>query len=135
MNCRKSRRSGNFWREVNRMSVKSLRITKVGIHATLLAALCLAPAILLAHGSGKHIRGYVEKVSSESITVKTTAGKIVEAGVGTKTTYTRSDLPIQKTDIKVGDRIVIHATEVNGKLVAQTVQIGTAGAAKPPAKQ
>jgi hypothetical protein len=117
------------------MSERSLRITNLGIHATLLAVLCLAPAILLAHGSGKHIRGHVEKVSSESITVKTTAGKIVEAAVGTKTTYTRSDQPIQKADIKAGDRIVIHAAEVNGKVVAHTVQIGTAGAAKPPAKR
>jgi hypothetical protein len=117
------------------MSVRSLRITKLGIHATLLAALCLAPAGLLAHGSGKHVRGYVEKLSSESITVKTTAGKIVEAAVGTKTTYTRGDHAIQKADIRAGDRIVIHATEVNGKLVAHTVQIGTASAGKQPAKR
>ena len=101
----------------------------------LLAGLCLSPASLLAHGSGKHIRGYVEKASSESITVKTTAGKIVEAAVGTKTTYTRGSHAIQKTDIKVGDRIVIHAADVNGKLVAHTVQIGTASAGQLPAKR
>jgi hypothetical protein len=117
------------------MSVRSLHITNIGTYIVLLAALCLAPAILLPHGSGKHIRGFVEKVSSESITVKTTAGKIVEAAVGTNTTYTRSDLPIQKTDIKVGDRIVIHAAEVRGKLVADSVQIGTAGAGQQPAKR
>lgn len=37
---------------------------------------------------------------------------------------------IQKSDIKVGDRIVIHATEMKEKLVAHTVEIGAARQAK-----
>ena len=46
-------------------------------------------------------------------------------------TYERAKQPIQKTDIKVGDRIVIHAMEVNEKLVAHTVEVGaTSSAAK-----
>lgn len=60
------------------------------------------------------------------MTVKTTAGKIVEVGFDAKTTYARAKLPIQKTGVKVGDRIVIHAVEVNEKLVAHTVDLGAA---------
>jgi hypothetical protein len=39
-----------------------------------------------------------------------------------------------KADIKIGDRVVIHAVEVNEKLVAHTVQIGAATAAKQAVK-
>ena len=50
------------------------------------------------------------------------------------TTYERAKQPIQKTDIKVGDRVVIHAMEVNEKLVAHSVELGAATAAKQTAK-
>jgi len=76
------------------------------------------------------VTGVVTKVSDTAVTVKTTAGKIVEVGFDAKTTYERAKQAIQKTDIKAGDRIVIHAKEIAGKLVAHTVEIGTAPAAK-----
>jgi hypothetical protein len=63
-----------------------------------------------------------------------TAGKTVEVGFDAKTTYTRAKQPIQKTDVKVGDRVVIHAMEMNEKLVAHTVEIGVATGAKQAAK-
>lgn len=69
-------------------------------------------------------------ISDTSITVKTTAGKLVEVGFDAKTTFARAKQPIQRSDIKVGDRIVIHAVEINEKFVAHTVAIGAATAAK-----
>ena len=57
----------------------------------------------------------------------------MEVGFDAKTTYARGKAPIQKTDIKVGDRIVIHAVEIDEKLVAHTVEIGAATAAKQAA--
>jgi len=78
----------------------------------------------------------VTKISDTSVTVKTTAGKTVEVGFDAKmTTYERAKQPIQKTDIKVGDRVVIHAMEVNEKMVAHSVEVGTATAAKKAVKQ
>ena len=95
-----------------------------------IASLALLPTLATAHGGEEHVTGVVTKISDTSVTVKTTA-KTVEVGFDAKmTTYERAKQPIQKTDIKVGDRIVIHAMEVNEKLVAHTVEIGTA-----PAKQ
>ena len=71
------------------------------------------------------------KISDTSVTVKTTAGKTVEIGFDAKmTTYERAKQPIQKTDIKVGDRVVIHAMEMNEKMVAHSVEVGAARAAK-----
>jgi hypothetical protein len=110
--------------------------TKLRIHIAILAivSLALVPTIVTAHGGETHVTGTVIKTSDTSVTVKTTAGKTVEVGFDAKTTFTRAKQPIQKADIKAGDRIVIHAVEVNEKLVAHTVEIGTAAAAKQAVK-
>jgi hypothetical protein len=91
-----------------------------------IVSLLLLPGIAAAHGGEEHVTGVVTKVSDTSITVKTTAGKLVDVGLDAKTTYARAKQAIQKTDIKPGDRIVIHAVEVKEKLTAHTVEIGIA---------
>jgi hypothetical protein len=119
------------------MNKHSINTTKLKIHAAILAivSLALLPTIATAHGGEEHVIGIVTKISDTSVTVKTAAGKTVEVGFDAKmTTYERAKQPIQKTDIKVGDRVVIHAMEMNEKLVAHTVEIGKAAAAKPAVK-
>jgi hypothetical protein len=119
--------------EANYMNMHSTNIIRFKIHAAILAIVCLAflPIVATAHGGEEHVIGTVVKVSDTAVTVKTTAGKTVEVGFDAKmTTYERAKQPIQKTDIKVGDRVVIHAMEVNEKLIAHIVEIGTAAAAK-----
>ena len=90
--------------------------------------LALAPTLLapmaFAHGGLEHVRGTVAKVSEQSVTVTTTAGKTVEVLLDAQTTYSRADKPIQKTDLKVGDRVVIHAAEKDETLTAHTVEVG-----------
>ncbi|MEO8050350.1 MAG: hypothetical protein ABI833_08040 [Acidobacteriota bacterium] len=110
------------------MNPLSITTTRIKIQIALLAVLALAllPTIVSAHGGEEHVIGTVTKVSDTSVTVKTPAGKIVEVGFDAKTTYARSKQPVQKTDVKVGDRIVIHAAKVNEKLVAHTVELGAA---------
>ena len=121
---------------VNHMNTHSINTTKLKIQVAILAivSLALLPTIARAHGGEEHVTGTVTKISDASVTVKTTAGKTVEVAFDAKTTYARGKEPLQKTDIKVGDRIVIHAVEVNEKLVAHTVAIGTAVVAKQAAK-
>jgi hypothetical protein len=118
------------------MNRHSTNTTKLKRHVAILAMVWLAllPAIAAAHGGETHVTGTVAKISDTSVTVKTTAGKTVEVGIDAKTTFTRAQQPIQKADIKAGDRIVIHAAEVNEKLVAHTVEIGRAPAAKQAVK-
>src|SRR5712691_8294957 len=110
------------------MNRNSINTTKLKIHVAVLAivSFALLPTIATAHGAEEHVTGTVTKISDTSVTVKTTAGKTVEVGFDAKTTYARAKQPIEKTDIKVGDRIVIHAMEMGKKLVAHTVEIGTA---------
>ena len=112
------------------MNGQNTTTTKLKIQVALLAilALALVPTIVSAHGNEIHVIGTVTEISDTSVTVKTTAGKTVEVGFDAKTTYTRAKQPIQKTDIKVGDRVVIHAVKVKEKLVAHTVELGAATA-------
>ena len=118
------------------MNIHNTKNIKPRIQAAILAVVSVAllTTIATAHGGEQHVMGTVTKVSDTAVTVKTTAGKTVEVGFDSKTTYRRAKQPIQKTDIKVGDRIVIHATEVKEKLVARTVEIGTAPQTKEAAK-
>jgi hypothetical protein len=109
--------------------------TKLKIQAIVaIVSLGLLPTITTAHGGEEHVIGTVTQISDTSITVKTKAGRTVEVGCDEKTTYARAKQTIQKTDVKVGDRIVIHAKEVSEKLVAHTVEIGAAAVAKQAVK-
>ena len=111
-------------------------ITKIAIHIALLAGLSLGllPVTGFAHNGEEHVTGTVAKISDTSVTVTTKAGKNVEVALEAKTAFKRSDLPIQKSEIKVGDRVVIHAGEVHEKLIAHTVQVGAAAATKQTAQ-
>lgn len=123
--------------EVHRRNMQNMNTTtKLKTQVALLAILALAllPTIVLAHGGEEHVIGTVTTISDTSVTVKTTAGKTMTVGFDAKTTYARADQPMPKADIKIGDRVVIHAVEVNEKLVAHTVQIGAATATKQAVK-
>jgi len=106
-----------------------MNIPNLSIHITRrILLLALAPMLLsliaLAHDGMEHVRGTVAKVSDQSVTVTTAAGKAVEVMLDSQTTYTRADKPIQKSDLKVGDRVLIHAAEQGSTLTAHTVAVG-----------
>src|ERR1700678_2274858 len=105
--------------------------TNIITRRIVLLALTLAPMIVFAHGGLEHVRGTVAKVSDQSVTVTTTAGKTVEVLLDAQTTYARAEKPIQKGDLKVGDRVVIHAAEKGTTLTAHTVEVGVSAAKKP----
>jgi hypothetical protein len=85
--------------------------------------LVILPAAF-AHGGLEHVRGTVAKVAGQSVTVTTTAGKTVEVLLDAQTTFARAGQSILKTDLKVGDRVVIHAAEKGSTLTAHTVEVG-----------
>ena len=90
--------------------------------------LLLLSVFAFAHGGQEHVLGTVTKISDTSVSVKTAAGKIVDVNFDAKTTYTKNDQPLQKSEIKIGDRLVIHAEKSGTSLVAHTVQLGAAPA-------
>lgn len=88
---------------------------------TLLFAFSL---MALAHGNEKHVMGKVTNISDTSITVETTAKKSVTVDVNDKTKFEKSGMATTIKDLKVGDKVVIHADVSGDKLVAHEVHFG-----------
>ena len=87
--------------------------------------------LAFAHGGLEHIHGTIASISDQSVTVSTTTGKTVEVLLDAQTTYAKAEKAIQKSDLKVGDRVVIHAAEKGTTLTARTVEVGTPVSKKP----
>jgi len=98
-----------------------------------LAALAIGPA--WAHGNRVHVSGTIEKVSAESLVVKTRDGKSVEVKLVAATTYishvanrtanpsgASQDKPAKQADLAVGEMVVIHATPKDSGLEADEVR-------------
>src|SRR5436309_15553996 len=88
---------------------------------TLLFAFSL---MALAHGNEKHVMGTVTSISDNSITVETTAKKSITVDVSDKTKFEKSGSPATLKDLKVGDKVVVHADVSGDKLVANEVHFG-----------
>ena len=108
----------------NRVNIRSIDV--LGKGALVLALFLLAASIqtAFAHGGAEHVMGTVTKVSAQSVTVEKTDKKVVEVGLTAKTAFTRNDKRVAATEMKVGDRVMIEAKEVNEKLVADSVNLG-----------
>jgi len=86
-------------------------------------------SLALAHGNEQHLMGVVKSISKSSITVQTTNNQIQEVTITDKTTFENAGAPSRMDDLKVGDRVVIHAVKSGDKLVAHTVRFGARKAA------
>lgn len=95
---------------------------------TLIIALLLSCIPLLAHAHEGmiHVIGIVTTLTDKSVTVQTTDNQSVAVVLGDTTTYEKSKKPATRTDLKVGDRVVIHAMKMNGTLQAHTVEFSGA---------
>jgi len=100
---------------------------KLRLIVFLLAVLVTLPAF--AHGDKKHVVGTIEKISPESVTVKTEDGKSVDVKLAATTAYVTKDRkPAKFSDVAVGQRVVIHATPKGADLIADEVQYAPAAA-------
>lgn len=89
-------------------------------------ALLFALSVMaLAHGKEKHVMGKVTSTSDNSITVETTSKKSVTVELSDTTKFEKSGAPATLKDLKVGDKVVIHADVSGDKLVANEVHFGT----------
>ena len=99
----------------------------------LLSVLLALPTF--AHGDKKHVIGTIEKISPESVIVKTQDGKSVEVKLAATTVYVTNDgKPAKFADVAVGQRVVIHATPKGTDLIADEVRFAVASAAATPAQ-
>src|SRR6266851_3885736 len=106
---------------------------KLGWIVLLLAVLTTLPA--LAHGDKKHVIGTIEKISPDSVMVKTQDGKSVEVKLAATTVYvTKDGKPAKFLDVAVGQRVVIHATPKGTDLIADELKFAAAGSLVAPAR-
>jgi ribosomal protein S17 len=91
---------------------------------TLVLIVMLAAGSLFAHGKGQHVMGTVTAITDNSITVKTTAKDPVTVYTMADTKYEKGGAAASINDLKVGDRVVIHATKMSDKLMATEVRFG-----------
>lgn len=74
----------------------------------------LAASVCVAHDNKKHVVGTIEKITPDSMVVKTAEGKSVEVKLVATTAYIlrieKTDKPAKAADLAVGQRVAIHAT-------------------------
>ena len=100
----------------------------------LVAMVVLAAGAVFAHGKEQHVMGTVTAMTDDSITVQTKAKDPVTVYTMPDTKYEKSGAAASVKELKVGDRVVIHAAKVNDKLMATEVHFGAtaqAPASKP----
>ncbi len=91
----------------------------------ILAIVSAMSSIGFAHGNEKHVVGTVTSISDNSMSVETTSRKTVMVGLSDTARFVKSGSPATLKDLKVGDRVVIHATGPEDKLVASEVRFGS----------
>ena len=92
--------------------------------------LLLCTSVLLhAHGGMVHVMGTVTGVTANSVTVETTDKKAVEVEFTDATTFMNGSRPGSRKELKVGDRVVIHAAKVKDSLQAHEVRFSQAAPA------
>jgi hypothetical protein len=80
-----------------------------------------------AHGADKHVLGTVTKITDSEITVQAQDGQLQVVKIAPDTSFVKSGASASIKDLKVGDRVVIHAKPVGNDLIAHEVRFG-----KPP---
>jgi phosphate/sulfate permease len=88
------------------------------------AIIAFAAGSAFAHGNAQHVMGTVTAVTEDSITVKTKAKDPVTVYTMPDTKYEKSGAAASMKDLKIGDRVVIHAAMMNNKLMANEVSFG-----------
>jgi Domain of unknown function (DUF5666) len=84
--------------------------------------------VTLAHGTDKHVLGTVTKITDSEVTVQAQDGSLQVVKIAPDTSFVKSGASASIKDLKVGDRVVIHAKPVGNDLIAHEVRFG-----KPPA--
>ncbi len=103
--------------------------------SSLVLLVALATGTAFAHGNKVHVSGTVEKISADSVVVKTADGKSVEVKIAASTVFlsrvNNEDKPATAGDLAAGDRVVIHATPKDNTLEADEIKFSVPAPAKP----
>lgn len=91
----------------------------------------VAAGALYAHGGAEHVIGFARAITPASVTVETAKHEMITVLLRPNTEVMKSSMKAQMSDLKVGERVVIHAEKnKEGKLEAEEVEFGPAPAKK-----
>jgi hypothetical protein len=90
----------------------------------LVVIVVLATGAAFGHGKEQHIMGKVTAMTETSISVQTKAKNPLTVCTMAETRYEKSGAAASMKDLKVGDRVVIHAEKMGDKLMANEVHFG-----------
>ena len=93
------------------------------------SAVLLLAVLAMAHGNEQHVMGTIIAISGDSITVQTMDKQSKVVYLNDKTKVTKSGSAASRNDLKVGDRVVIHAGKEGDKLMAHTIAFGASQSA------
>lgn len=94
---------------------------------------CLKPLVLtlsllalsaFAHDGSHGLKGTVTAMTANTITIETPAKKTTTIHFDDKTAFIRSEAAATAKDLKVGDRVVIEAHDMDGKMHAVKIRFG-----------
>src|SRR5271163_1214981 len=111
-----------------------MKMRRINSALLLILAFALVTLGTLAHGTDKHVLGTVTKISDSEITVQAQDDSLQVVKIAPDTSFVKSVASASIKDLKVGDRVVIHAKPVGSDLIAHEVRFGktpAAGAAAP----
>jgi ribosomal protein S1 len=103
------------------MNSKERSMVKLFSIALLCAALASAA---FAHGTDKHVMGVVTKITDTEITVESTDKQLTVVKLAPTTEFVKSGAASSLKELKVGDKVVIHAAPTGADLVAHEVRFG-----------
>jgi hypothetical protein len=90
----------------------------------ILLATLVFTGTLFAHGNEKHVMGVVKSIGADFVTVETANHQSQTVKITAQTKFIKSGAPGSLSDLKPGDRVVIHAKPAGDKLEATEVKFG-----------
>jgi len=87
------------------------------------AALVVAASPALAHEGGVDAKGVVKALVADRITIDTRHGEKIFA-LTPDTEFVRGSKPVKREDLRLGERVVVHARARQGALEAVQVRAG-----------
>lgn len=90
----------------------------------LIATSLLAAGPALAHGGGEHIMGTVKAIDGSTLSVATKDKKQLQIMYDEKTAFEKNGAKASVKDLKVGQRVVVHAMKHGEMLHATLVKFG-----------
>ena len=86
--------------------------------------------LAFAHGGGTHIMGTVTTLDAQHVVIKTKTEKTMSVLLTDNTTYRNGTAAATSTDLKVGDRVVVHATGKGNNRTASEIQFSSGDTAQ-----